>query len=137
MMAMPIGTLMNITQRHDTHDVSAPPRMSPSDPPPADTAVKIPSALLRAGPSSKVALIRLSVLGAASAAPTPWTARVSSNIVEDVAMPPRSDAAVKMVSPMMSIRRRPKTSPARPPRSKQSAEGEAVGVDDPREAGRS
>jgi hypothetical protein len=118
MMAMPMGTLMNITQRHDTHEVSAPPRIRPSEPPPADTAVKMPNALFRAGPSSKVALIRLSVLGAASAAPTPWTARVRSNMVEVVAMPPRSDAVVKIVSPMTSMRRRPKTSPARPPRSK-------------------
>ena len=70
-MAMPIGTLMNSTHRHDTHDVSAPPRTNPSEPPPADTAVNTPSALLRSGPSEKVALIRLSVLGAARAAPTP------------------------------------------------------------------
>ena len=66
-MAMPIGTLIKSTHRQDTHEVSAPPSTRPSEPPPADTAVKMPSALLRAGPSSKVALMRLRVLGEAMA----------------------------------------------------------------------
>ena len=36
---MPIGTLMNRTQRQDTHSVITPPSTRPSEPPPMATAV--------------------------------------------------------------------------------------------------
>ena len=36
---MPMGTLMNSTQRHDTHSVITPPSTRPSEPPPMATAV--------------------------------------------------------------------------------------------------
>ena len=136
MMAMPMGTLMNITHRHDTHEVSAPPRISPSDPPPADTAVKMPSALLRAGPSSKVALMRLSVLGAAIAAPTPWTARVSSNMVDGRrhAAEQRRGGEDRESDDEHSASTEDVAGPST--EEQESAEGQAVGVDDPRETGR-
>ncbi len=37
--AMPIGTLMNSTQRQETHSVITPPSTRPSEPPPMTTAV--------------------------------------------------------------------------------------------------
>ena len=36
---IPMGTLMNSTQRQDTHSVITPPSTRPSDPPPMATAV--------------------------------------------------------------------------------------------------
>jgi hypothetical protein len=36
--AIPTGTLMNSTQRQDTHSVMTPPRTSPSEAPPMATA---------------------------------------------------------------------------------------------------
>ncbi len=38
-MTMPMGTLTNMTQRHDTNSVSKPPNTRPSAPPAADTDV--------------------------------------------------------------------------------------------------
>jgi len=98
--------------------------------------VKIPNALLRAEPSSKVALIKLSVLGAASAAPTPWTARVRSSIVDVVAIPPRSDAAVKIRESDDEHSTSPEDVARSTTEEQEASEGQAVGVDDPRESRR-
>ena len=68
------------------------------------------------------------------APPTPWATRAAISHSWSVANPPSSEAAVKMTTPMVNIRRRPKRSPLRPPEEKQPAEGERVGGDDPLEA---
>jgi len=61
----------------------------------------------------------------------PWTARVRSSIVDVVAIPPKSDAAVKIVSPMTSIPDVARKTVARSTtEDKRPSEGQAVGVDD-------
>src|SRR6185369_12956602 len=45
--ASAIGTLMNITQRHDTHVVSMPPMIRPIDPPTPLAAAQAASAFIR------------------------------------------------------------------------------------------
>ena len=60
-----MGTLTNITQRHDTSWVRAPPATRPIAPPAADTVVKRPMARTRWGPSEKMVVRRASEDGAA------------------------------------------------------------------------
>ena len=57
------------------------------------------------------------IVGAMSAAPTPCTKRAATSITGDVARPQATDAAPNTHSPVSSSRRRPSTSPSRPPRS--------------------
>jgi hypothetical protein len=52
------------------------------------------------------------------AAPRPWNAREVTSIAVDVDKPQRSDVTENNASPIMNIRRRPRRSPARPPRSR-------------------
>ena len=115
---MPIGTLTNITQRHDTSWVSAPPATRPIAPPAADTVVKRPMARTRWGPSEKMVVKSASEEGAASAAPTPWRARADRSIQPETASPPKSELTVKTAMPARNVRRRPRRSPERAPRSR-------------------
>ena len=114
---MPIGTLMNSTQRQDSHSVITPPSTSPSDAPAVTTAVYMPSARVRSRPSAKLPTIIASTAGEAIAPPTPWAARAASSIPADVASPPASEATVNRLMPARKTRSRPRTSPARPPSS--------------------
>ena len=68
---IPIGTLTNITQRHDTSWVRAPPATRPMAPPAADTVVNRPIARTRSRPSENMVVSRASDEGAAKAAPAP------------------------------------------------------------------
>ncbi len=131
--ASPIGTLTNITQRHDTSWVSTPPATSPMAPPAADTVVKRPMARTRWGPSEKTVVSRASEDGAARAAPTPWRARAARSIQPATANPPRSELIEKMAMPARKVRRRPRRSPDRAPEEEEAAEGEQVGIQDPGE----
>src|SRR6266508_18711 len=63
----PIGTLTNSTQRHDSHDVSTPPRSRPRAPPATATAPNTPKARLRSSPSSKLVVISASAVAGAAA----------------------------------------------------------------------
>ena len=113
----PSGTLMKSVQRHDPTSVSRPPRMRPMDAPPEETAPKRAKARLRAASSGALVVRRASTLGAARAAPTPWRARVATSCPGVWANPPSAEATVKIARPAWKARRRPKTSPSRPPRS--------------------
>jgi hypothetical protein len=114
---MPIGTLTNSTQRHDSHEVSMPPASRPMAAPDPDTAANTPNARLRSGPSLKLVVISASAVGEAIAPPTPCRARAASSQPDEVARPPSSEARVNSRMPEMNTRRRPRMSPARPPSS--------------------
>jgi hypothetical protein len=74
-------------------------------------------ARLRGGPSGKVTATSDSAVGAAIAAPAPWTARAVISHVWSVANPPSSEASENTSSPAIKIRRRSSRSPDRPPSS--------------------
>jgi hypothetical protein len=56
-----------------------------------------------------------SVAGIISAAPTPWTTRLTTSDVASGAKPAVAEERAKMVTPKRNMRRRPKMSPSRPP----------------------
>ena len=56
-----------------------------------------------------------SVAGIISAAPTPWTMRLTTSAVASGAKPAVAEERVKMTTPKRNMRRRPKMSPSRPP----------------------
>jgi hypothetical protein len=114
---MPMGTLTNSTQRHDSHEVSMPPASRPMDPPATAVAANTPKARLRSRPSAKLVVISDRAVGAAMAAPIPWRARAASSQPAEVARPPRKEASVNSRIPAVNTRRRPRMSPARPPSS--------------------
>jgi hypothetical protein len=101
--------LMNSVQRHEPTSVTRPPRSSPRDAPPEDTAAKRASARLRAASSGAPVVSRARTLGAASAAPTPCAARAATSCPGVWASPPRSEATVKRVRPTSKRRSRPRT----------------------------
>ena len=92
-----------------------PPTSSPIDPPAALTAEYRPIALLRGGPSAKVVMSNDRTVGAITAAPIPWRARVATSHVDEGASPPAREAPPKRSRPATKIDRRPKMSPRRPP----------------------
>ena len=134
--AMPIGTLMNSVQRQEATSVSNPPRSSPMEAPPEETAPNRASARLRS-PSSRAPVVsRASTLGAAIAAPTPCRARaaMSSSVVG--ASPPRSEASDEQREARLEDAQ-PTAYVAQPAaEEQQAAEREGVGVEDPAERGR-
>ena len=67
----------------------------------------MPSALLRSAPSSNVVITIESADGVMTAAPMPWTARDAMRTPSDQASPQKSEASVKMTTPIMNTRRRP------------------------------
>src|SRR5215218_6807034 len=93
---MPMGTLTNSTQRHDSHEVSIPPAIRPMAEPDTATAENTPKARLRSSPSAKLVVISDRAVGAAKAAPTPCSARAANSQVAEVAKPPRNEARVKI-----------------------------------------
>ena len=113
---------------------SAPPATRPIAPPAADTVVKRPMARTRLGPLPvKTVVSRASEEGAASAAPTPWRARAARSIQPETAKPPKSelndedgDARQERPAPAEEV-----SGPG--PQEQEAAEGEQVGVEDPRE----
>ena len=130
---MPIGTFTNITQRHETSWVSAPPATRPIAPPAADTVVKRPMARTRWGPSEKMVVSSASEEGAARAAPTPCRARADRSIQPERASPPKSeldgedgDAGQEGPAPAEEVA-------GACAQEQEAAEGEQVAVDDPGE----
>ena len=80
-------------------------------------AANTPKARARAAGSVNVVASSASAVGAAIAPPAPWAARAMISIASLLANPPTSDAAAKIAMPIMNMRRRPKRSPVRPPKS--------------------
>ncbi len=76
-------------------------------------------ARLRSGPSGNVLVITDSAAGETIAAPSPCTARAAISHPGDCARPQASDAMVNRTTPVISTRRRPSRSAARPPSSRQ------------------
>src|SRR5919206_353115 len=72
---------------------------------------------MRSGPSRKLVVSSASVDGAAIAAPTPCSARAPRSQACVCASPPRNDATVNSATPATNVRRRPRMSPMRAPRT--------------------
>src|SRR4051794_24170188 len=104
----PMGTLMKNTHRQEATSVSTPPTSKPIALPAPDIAAYTPIARVRAGPSANVSPMSDKAVGAAIAAPHPWTARAATSHAEVVARPPASDAAAKRSRPKTNMRRRPR-----------------------------
>jgi hypothetical protein len=111
---IPIGTLTNITHSHPRLEVSAPPRNSPRPAPSPIDSTNSDIALARCAPGSVIAISSTSVLGAASAAPTPWRTRAAISIPGVTASPPKAEAATNTEIPISSARRGPMIDPTRP-----------------------
>jgi hypothetical protein len=62
-----------------------------------------------------VVAINASPVGAAMAAPVPWTARATMRVMPSVARPHTSDAIVNTPTPDKNARLCPMASPTRPP----------------------
>ena len=86
--------------------------------PDAEIAPQMPSALVRAGPSSKVAVRIDSPADAVSAAPKPWAPRAVTSTPSVVDSPATREAPAKIATPLTNTLRRPSRSAARPPSSR-------------------
>ena len=75
------------------------------------------SAVSRVLRSANVVAIMANAFGAARAAPTPCRARAAISMPVFRPRPPASDATTKTAIPSCRVRRRPHTSPSRPPSS--------------------
>ncbi|MDA8072368.1 MAG: hypothetical protein M0Z40_14620 [Actinomycetota bacterium] len=117
-MATPIGTFTNSTKRQLSAEVSTPPRTRPDELATPPITLQMASALCRAPGSVWLAVIRLELEGASSAAPTPSMIRAPSSICPFTAKPPARLAAVKTPRPTRNTRRLPNRSLARAPASK-------------------
>ena len=83
---------------------------------PAITAAPpmVPSAFPRSA-LGNVVLTMATLPGSIKAPPTPWTTRATNRTGKVGAKPPTTDAAAKQTVPIRNTRRRPNTSPSRPP----------------------
>ena len=70
------------------------------DAPADETAVKRARPRFRAASFGALVVTRARTLGAASAAPTPWSVRAAMSQVGDVARPPSRLATVKIARPI-------------------------------------
>ncbi len=132
----PIGTLTNIVHRQDTRSVSAPPSIRPSAAPPDEMTANAARARLRAASFGALVAIRASTDGADSAAPTPCNARDVTSSHGAWAKPAgergereQAQAGHEDAAPAQHVSQ---TSAEQ----QQAAEGEAVGVEHPRQRGR-
>src|SRR5215216_4631613 len=126
---MPMGTLTNSTQRHDSHEVSIPPASRPRAPPAPATAPKTPKARLRSGPSAKLVVTRARAVGAAMAPPTPWRAlAASSQPAQERGQGEHQDPGDEHPAAAQDV-----AGPAA--QQEQAAEGQGVGVQHPRQVG--
>ena len=116
--AIPSGTLMKKTHCQPGPSVSRPEITTPAVAPEAEIAPQMPRALVRAGPSSKVAVRIDSAADAVSAAPKPWAPRATTRTPSVVDRPATREAPAKMMIPLANTFRRPSRSAARPPRSR-------------------
>ena len=115
MLATPIGTLTNITDRQPKAPVSRAPMISPTAAPHAVASTNRAIARARCGPGLVMAVGNTSTLGAASAAPPPWKARAAINVPGEDARPPAPPA------PVSRARRAPTNTPILPLRRMRSA----------------
>ena len=84
--------------------------------------------------SRETAALRIvSVSGVTIAAPTPCRARAAMSQSVDGASAASAEAAVKIVTPIMNMRLRPKRSPSAAPVSRKTANVKRVRVHDPLE----
>ena len=118
MISAPTGRLTKKIHRQDSQVVSIPPASTPIAPPAPLTAPNAPSALVRCGPSGKIARISDSAAGAIIAAPRPSTARAATSKPAELASPQASEPAVNRPVPAIRIARRPSRSASRPPSSR-------------------
>jgi len=109
-----MGTLMKKIQLQLIFSVRMPPTSGPIASAIAETPAQMPIAIPRCR-GGKVAVMIESVAGFISAAPMPCTVRAPISTSGPLARPQASDEAVKMTSPAMKIRRRPKRSASFPP----------------------
>ena len=98
--------------------MKTPPISTPAAAPNPPTAPQTPSAMLRSLPSEKVVIRIDRAAGAMIAAPRPWSARAPISDGSFHASAATSEAAVNTMSPAKNMRRRPRRSAARPPRSR-------------------
>ena len=112
--AIPIGTLISSTQRHEAYCVMTPDSSTPIAPPSRFIADHSAIARWRSGPWAKLAVMIPSEVAAISAPPRPWIPRATISTSLVGARPPSSDAAEKMISAATNVRRWPYTSPTRP-----------------------
>src|SRR5262249_26128059 len=114
----PMGTFTKKIHCQPRYFVRIPPRSTPTAAPDPPRAPQMPSALLRSAPSSNVVVTIDSAAGEMIAAPTPCTARDAIRTPALEESPQTSDASVNRISPPTKIRRRPRRSAMRPPRSR-------------------
>ena len=95
--------------------------MGPDATPIPVIAPQMPMALARSARSVKVLVMIDSVVGNTSAAPTPMTTRAPMSASVEPARAARTLPRPKMISPMMSERRRPNRSLNVPPTSTRAA----------------
>ena len=110
----PIGTFSQKIQCHEMPETTAPPISGPI----ATARPLIPPHAPRASPrrSGGTAAERIvSVSGITIAPPTPCTARAASSAPIDGASAAAAEASVKIVSPIVNMRRRPNRSPSAAP----------------------
>lgn len=131
----PIGTLMKKIQRQPGPSVSRPPRVTPATAARPLSAPQAPSALLRAAPSSKLLVSRLSAAVAMNAAPRPWAPRAPISIAAFCETPASREEPANRSRPVCSIRRRPRVSASLLGQQQEAAEEHAVGRDHVLESG--
>ncbi len=103
---------------HPGPSVSRPDITTPTVAPEAEIAPQMPSALVRAGPSWKVAVRIDSAADAVRAAPKPWAPRAATRTPSVVDRPATREDPAKTMTPVTNTFRRPRRSAARPPRSR-------------------
>jgi hypothetical protein len=116
----PTGTLMKKIQLQLICSVITPPRRGPIARAIAETPAQMPIAMPR-WRGGKVKVMIESVAGFIIAEPTPWTTRAPIRKPALDASPHASEDAVKMTSPRMNRRLRPKRSASLPPVSMNTA----------------
>ena len=103
---MPIGTLTQKIQCHESASVSRPPATGPSATPKPEMADQMPSAAPRRS-AGKAAVIIVSVSGMITAPPMPSIARAAISVPAFGASAPAADETVKRMTPAVKTRRRP------------------------------
>ena len=117
---MPSGTLMPKAHRHEYAVVSHPPSSGPTAAMPPIVEPHTAKAMPRSRPW-KVALSVDRVEGRIIAPPTPCTTRAMMSAEPESANAAQTEASMKMITPMTSMRRRPNRSPRVPKTSSRAA----------------
>jgi hypothetical protein len=121
MSRRPIGTLIQKIHPQSSPSTTTPPITGPAATArPANAPSESPMAKPRCS-AGNASLISVSVSGNTIAAPAPCAARAAISAPTDGEIGAATDATVKMDTPTLNMRRRPKRSPsAAPVRSKQA-----------------